>query len=107
MRDFWAKLSNKGETARKRWGSRKPFSPQFGAFRVHGGCKTFAAIRGTFARCLQRRRHIIEERDGRPVTVGPKKRATLCATCAKVTFRSLLCGIPAVRLGHNFGGFLL
>src|SRR4029077_11629785 len=87
MRDFCAKLSNRAKQPENAGVHASSFRPSLVRF-VYTVAATFAAIRGTFARCLQRRRYIIEEHDARPVTVSPKKRAMLCATFAKVTIGS-------------------
>jgi hypothetical protein len=45
--------------------------------------------------------HIVEERGGRAQTVNPKKRAMLMDEFRRGSLQVLLCGIPAIRLGHN------
>jgi hypothetical protein len=45
--------------------------------------------------------HIVEERGGKPATVNPKKRAKLMRDFRHGSLQVLLCGIPAIRLGHN------
>jgi SNF2 family DNA or RNA helicase len=45
--------------------------------------------------------HIVEEKNGRAATVGPKKRARLMHDFRHGSLQVLLCGIPAIRLGHN------
>jgi len=45
--------------------------------------------------------HIVEERNGRPATVNPKKRAQVMRDFRHGALQVLLCGIPAIRLGHN------
>ena len=45
--------------------------------------------------------HIVEERNGRAATVNPKKRARLMDEFRHGDLQVLLCGIPAIRLGHN------
>ncbi len=45
--------------------------------------------------------HIVEERDGKPATVNPKKRAKVMRDFRHGSLQVLLCGIPAIRLGHN------
>ncbi len=45
--------------------------------------------------------HIVEERDGKPATVNPKKRAKVMREFRHGALQVLLCGIPAIRLGHN------
>jgi hypothetical protein len=45
--------------------------------------------------------HIVEERNGRPATVNPAKRAKVMREFRHGNLQVLLCGIPAIRLGHN------
>lgn len=45
--------------------------------------------------------HIVEERDGKPATVNPRKRAKVMRDFRHGKLQVLLCGIPAIRLGHN------
>jgi SNF2 family DNA or RNA helicase len=45
--------------------------------------------------------HIVEERNGKPATVNPKKRAVVMRDFRHGSLQVLLCGIPAIRLGHN------
>jgi Helicase conserved C-terminal domain len=45
--------------------------------------------------------HIVEERNGKPATVNPKKRAVVMRDFRHGDLQVLLCGIPAIRLGHN------
>lgn len=45
--------------------------------------------------------HIVEERDGKAATVNPRKRAVVMRDFRHGTMQVLLCGIPAIRLGHN------
>jgi hypothetical protein len=45
--------------------------------------------------------HIVEERDGKASTVSPKKRAKAMRDFRHGSLQVLLCGIPAIRLGHN------
>ncbi|HTB50451.1 MAG TPA: SNF2-related protein, partial [Solirubrobacteraceae bacterium] len=45
--------------------------------------------------------HIVEERDGKAATVSPKKRARAMRDFRHGGLQVLLCGIPAIRLGHN------
>jgi len=45
--------------------------------------------------------HIVEERNGKPATVNPKKRAVVMREFRHGSLQVLLCGIPAIRLGHN------
>ena len=45
--------------------------------------------------------HIVEERNGKPATVNPKKRAIVMRDFRHGSLQVLLCGIPAIRLGHN------
>lgn len=45
--------------------------------------------------------HIVEERDGKASTVNPKKRARVMRDFRHGGLQVLLCGIPAIRLGHN------
>lgn len=45
--------------------------------------------------------HIVEERDGKAATVSPKKRAKVMRDFRHGSLQVLLCGIPAIRLGHN------
>ena len=45
--------------------------------------------------------HIVEERNGKAQTVNPKKRAKLMRDFRHGSLEVLLCGIPAIRLGHN------
>ena len=45
--------------------------------------------------------HIVEERNGKPATVNPKKRAAVMRDFRHGSLQVLLCGIPAIRLGHN------
>lgn len=45
--------------------------------------------------------HIVEERAGRAQTVSPRKRAALMRDFRHGSLQALLCGIPAIRLGHN------
>jgi len=45
--------------------------------------------------------HIVEERDGKAATVSPKKRAKVMRDFRHGGLQVLLCGIPAIRLGHN------
>ena len=45
--------------------------------------------------------HIVEERDGKASTVNPKKRAKVMRDFRHGSLQVLLCGIPAIRLGHN------
>ena len=45
--------------------------------------------------------HIVEERNGKAATVNPKKRAVVMRDFRHGSPQVLLCGIPAIRLGHN------
>jgi hypothetical protein len=45
--------------------------------------------------------HMVEERNGKPATVNPKKRAVVMRDFRHGDLQVLLCGIPAIRLGHN------
>ncbi len=45
--------------------------------------------------------HIVEERDGKAATVNPRKRAVVMRDFRHGSLQVLLCGIPAIRLGHN------
>jgi hypothetical protein len=45
--------------------------------------------------------HIVEERDGKAATVSPRKRAKVMRDFRHGSLQVLLCGIPAIRLGHN------
>ncbi len=45
--------------------------------------------------------HIVEERDGKAATVNPRKRAAVMRDFRHGSLQVLLCGIPAIRLGHN------
>jgi SNF2 domain-containing protein/helicase-like protein len=45
--------------------------------------------------------HIVEEKDGKAATVNPKKRARVMREFRHGGLQVLLCGIPAIRLGHN------
>ena len=45
--------------------------------------------------------HIVEERDGKAATISPKKRARVMRDFRHGGMQVLLCGIPAIRLGHN------
>ena len=45
--------------------------------------------------------HIVEERNGKASTVSPKKRAKVMRDFRHGSLQVLLCGIPAIRLGHN------
>jgi hypothetical protein len=45
--------------------------------------------------------HIVEEKNGKPATVNPKKRAKVMRNFRHGNLQVLLCGIPAIRLGHN------
>jgi len=45
--------------------------------------------------------HIVEERDGKASTVSPRKRAKVMRDFRHGDLQVLLCGIPAIRLGHN------
>ncbi len=45
--------------------------------------------------------HIVEERDGKASTVNPRKRAKVMHDFRHGRLQILLCGIPAIRLGHN------
>lgn len=45
--------------------------------------------------------HIVEERDGKAATVNPRKRAAVMRNFRHGSLQVLLCGIPAIRLGHN------
>lgn len=43
----------------------------------------------------------MEERDGKAATVNPRKRAAVMRDFRHRNMQVLLCGIPAIRLGHN------
>jgi SNF2-related domain len=45
--------------------------------------------------------HIVEERDGRAQTLGPRQRAKAIAEFRHGSAQVLCCGIPSIRLGHN------
>jgi SNF2-related domain/Helicase conserved C-terminal domain len=45
--------------------------------------------------------HIVDERDGKAATVNPRKRAVVMRDFRHGSLQVLLCGIPAIRLGHN------
>lgn len=45
--------------------------------------------------------HIVEERNGKAATINPKKRAIVMRDFRHGNLQVLLCGIPAIRLGHN------
>lgn len=45
--------------------------------------------------------HIVEEKNGKPATVNPKKRAVVMRDFRHGSLQVLLCGIPAIRLGHT------
>jgi hypothetical protein len=45
--------------------------------------------------------HIVEDRNGKASTVSPKKRAKVMRDFRHGSLQVLLCGIPAIRLGHN------
>jgi hypothetical protein len=45
--------------------------------------------------------HIVEERNGKAATVNPRKRAVVMRDFRHGSLQVLLCGIPAIRLGHN------
>ena len=45
--------------------------------------------------------HIVEEKDGRAQTLGPRQRAKAIASFRHGDAQVLCCGIPSIRLGHN------
>ena len=45
--------------------------------------------------------HIVEERNGKASTVSPRKRSKVMRDFRHGSLQVLLCGIPAIRLGHN------
>ena len=45
--------------------------------------------------------HIVEEKDGRAQTLGPRQRAKAIASFRRGDAQVLCCGIPSIRLGHN------
>jgi hypothetical protein len=45
--------------------------------------------------------HIVEDRDGRAQTLGPRQRAKAISAFKNGDAQVLCCGIPSIRLGHN------
>jgi predicted RNA methylase len=45
--------------------------------------------------------HIVEDRDGRAQTLGPRQRARAISAFRHGDAQVLCCGIPSIRLGHN------